>query len=122
MVTAVLSVSEDCTTSQSVSSNELIIDFLNCNTVGLETIIDNKNIVVFPNPANENFDIKITDFQGDTDLNIYDIYGKLLLRKEVFINQSEFVLPVDSRSFPAGTYFINLKNENTNNITRLIIK
>jgi len=122
LVTAVLSVSEDCTTSQSVSSNELIIDFLNCNTVGLETIIDNKNIVIFPNPASENFDIKITAFQGKTELNIYDIHGKLLLQKEVFISQTDFILPVDSRSFPAGTYFINLINNSTNNITRLIIK
>ena len=122
LVTAVLTVSEDCTTAQSVSSNEMIIDFLNCNTVGLETIIDNKNINVFPNPAGEKFDIQISDFQGETNLNIYDIYGRSLLQKEVFINQSNFILPINSRSFSAGTYFISLINNNTNNVTRVIIR
>jgi len=122
IITAVLSVTEECSTAQSVSSNEINIDFSNCNTVGLENIVDNENIKVFPNPASENFEIYMTDFYGEMNLNIYDLYGRLVFQKDVFINQNAFVIPVDSRSFSAGTYFVSLKNKESNNITRVIVR
>lgn len=121
-VTAVLSVSEECTTAQSLTSNEVNIDFSDCNTVGLETIIDNEDIAVFPNPAAEKFEIHIIDFYGKTNVNIYDVYGRSFFQKEIFINQNLFTMPVDSRSFAAGTYFIVIKNEKTNNISRVIVR
>ena len=121
-VTAVLSVTEDCTTASAVTSNEVNIDFSNCNIVGIETIADNENINIFPNPAAENFEIYFTDFYGEMNVNIYDLCGRLFFQKEIFINQSIFVLPVDSRLFPAGTYFISFKNERSNNVTRVIIR
>ncbi len=121
-VTAVLSVIEECTTAASITSNEINIDFSDCNAVGIETIIDNANIKVFPNPAAERFEISFTEFYGKMDVNIYDLYGRVFFQKEIFINQNSFSVPIDSQSFPAGTYFISLKNENTNNITRVIVR
>jgi len=122
IITAVLSVTEECSTAQSVSSNEINIDFSNCNTVGLENIVDNENIKVFPNPASENFEIYMTGFYGEMNLNIYDLFGRLVFQKEVFINQNAFVIPVNSDSFSAGTYFINMQNKESNNVTRIIVR
>ncbi len=120
-VTAVLSVTEECTTAQAVTSNEINIDFSNCNIVGIETIVDNKNIEVFPNPATENFDIRLTDFQGKMNVDIYDLYGSVFYKKEIFINQHIFSIPVNSNSFPPGIYFIAIKNEKSKNVSRIII-
>ncbi len=121
-VTAVLSVAEECTTAESTISNEINIDFSNCNIVGLETIVNNEKINVFPNPADEKFEIQITDFYGKISVNIYDIYGRSFFQKEIFINQNIFMLPVDIRSFAAGTYFIALQDEKTKNITRVVVR
>jgi len=121
-ITAVLSVTEECTTAQSITSNEVNINFSNCNVVGIETIVDNENISVFPNPAEEKFEIYLTDFYGEMNVNIYDLYGRSFFEKEIFINQGTFILPIDSRSFPAGIYFISIKNEKSNNISRVIVR
>ena len=121
-VTAVLSVTEECTTAPSITSDEINIDFSECNIVGVETIVDNKNISIFPNPAAEKFEINLTDFNGEMDINIYDLYGRSFFQKEIFINQNSFSVTVDCQSFPAGTYFIRLKGENTRNLTRVIVK
>ncbi len=121
-VTAVLSVTEECTTAQATTSNEVNIDFSNCNIVGTETIIDNENISVSPNPATENFEIALIGFYGKTNINIYDLYGRLYFQKEIFINQNSFTEPIDSRFLSVGTYFISIKNEKSTNVTRIIIK
>ena len=122
IVTAVLSVTEECTIEQSIISNEVNIDFSECNIVGVETIIGNQNINVFPNPVAEKFDIQLTDFYGEMNIGIYDLYGRLFYQKEMFIDQNLFVIPINSQSFPAGTYFISLKNKKINNITRVIVR
>ena len=97
-------------------------DFSSFNLQQTETILDNENIKVFPNPAAEKFEISLTDFYGKTDVVIYDLYGRVFFQKEVFINQNSFSVPINSQSFSAGTYFISLKNENVNNITRVIVR
>lgn len=101
------------------NDSEVVLPGLDIQT---EIILNSGNVDVFPNPASEKFEIHVTDFHGKTNINIYDVYGRLFFQKEIFINQNLFTMPVDSRSFPAGTYFISLKDEKTKNITRVIVR
>jgi len=100
------------------NNSGLISPVVNIQT---ESILDNEKITVTPNPATDNFEIYITDFYGKININFYDIFGRVFLQKEVFIDQNTFILPVKSQLFPAGTYFLSLKNENTSNVTKIIV-
>ena len=92
------------------------------SNIKITSISNNRNVSVSPNPATENFDISLTSFYGKTNINIYDLYGRLFFKKEIFINQNSFSEAIDSRSFPTGAYFISIKDGKTSNITRIIIE
>ena len=71
---------------------------------------------VFPNPAST--EIKVKSLENINELTITDIYGKEIYHSGILSSSPEIRIPVSD--FPAGIYFIKIKNGNRINIQKFI--
>lgn len=92
-------------------------------TVSLNEIISNDvAMLVYPNPANNISDIKIRSIiNAVASLIVTDITGQIILRKDVLIQNGEQTIGIDCSRFPSGIYLINLKGNQINASTKLLI-
>ena len=93
---------KQCTISTSVENNT----------------IENKELVIFPNPSNGNFEILFTGKQGDKNLYevyIYDMLGKLLYQEKT--SQGSLALS----ELGKGTYIVKVKSGNEMYHKKIII-
>jgi hypothetical protein len=67
---------------------------------------DVQKVFVFPNPANNVVNINLTDFKGKADVSLFDVNGRVVLRREV----STVSTQLDISALPAGVYIIRIKN------------
>ncbi|MBC7864177.1 MAG: PKD domain-containing protein [Bacteroidia bacterium] len=95
------------TMGNDTATSIVIVDTL--LTMGIQNV-KNEQVQIFPNPGdgiifirgntNENMDIEITGMNGN----------KIISRKDVKISTTE-VLTIDLSTYPAGIYYVQLKNE-----------
>ncbi|HMO40272.1 MAG TPA: T9SS type A sorting domain-containing protein [Saprospiraceae bacterium] len=71
----------------------------------IETAQVQGELIVFPNPTKGAFQLQTNDFQPESDVSIFDINGKLLLKRK--LNDGQF----DLTDYPAGTYYMNIVSE-----------
>ncbi len=81
--------------------------------INKNTVEDNSNIDVYPNPVSGVLNIKSND--NITELQVFSINGKVLLSK---FNSSQ----IDVSELASGMYFIKIENENGNVDTLRFIK
>lgn len=80
-----------------------------------------ENINLFPNPASQSITIQIRGNIVLSNVNIYDLSGKLLFRKSLSGNyQSNLNLDIDTLS--TGVYFLELNSETATAVKKLIVK
>jgi hypothetical protein len=80
-----------------------------------------ENIKLFPNPASQNITLQIRGNIVLSNVNIYDLSGKLLFRKSFSGNyQSNLNLDIDTLS--TGVYFVELNSETATAVKKLIVK
>lgn len=83
-------------------------------TTGINEVSENQKFVtVYPNPFNDAATLKIhPDFNGEKyTLLIFDIYGRIILKKE---NNIESEVVIKRRNMEQGTYFYQLLNKDIN--------
>jgi hypothetical protein len=85
---------------------------------GINEIIDNYNVSIYPNPANDYLMINTTTNEN-LNIEIYTITGQSVKSTECTNNASE--MRVDISQLPAGMYFIRIANDQ-NNITKKFVK
>lgn len=82
---------------------------------------NNSNISVYPNPTQNNFSVKYTSEHNDSAiLEITDIAGNTLLRKNIEIQFGENIFNIENR-FSAGTYFVTIRGTKTA-LTKIVVK
>jgi len=89
-------------------------EYLTSVTTGIEEVSKNQKFVtVYPNPFNDKATLKIhPDSNGEKyTLLIFDIYGRIILKKE---NNIEGEVVIDGRNMEQGTYFYQLSNKDIN--------
>lgn len=62
-------------------------------------------LIVFPNPTKGIFQLQTNDFPPESDVSVFDMNGKLLLKQK--LNDGQF----DLTDYPAGTYYMNIVSE-----------
>ncbi|MCF6294231.1 MAG: T9SS type A sorting domain-containing protein [Flavobacteriaceae bacterium] len=79
-----------------------------------------QNIIMFPNPANNLFNIQITDGNEDLDYTIINILGQVV--KKGALNNG--VNTITTANFNSGLYFVKVQDIATNKsvVNKLIIK
>ncbi len=79
-----------------------------------------EGVVLYPNPADQYFDITISGAKL-TKIEIFDINARKLQVYELENNESVF--RVNTNVFGSGVYFVNILDSNSNvYIKRIIIK
>ena len=67
------------------------------------------SILIFPNPASESTNITfIAKERGNFELSIFDAIGRELMRKSFEGNVGENIFKLNTETFSAGKYFVNI--------------
>jgi len=84
-------------------------------------IVNNLDINIYPNPANEYFFINFTNLESKTfHISIYDIVGKLV--KEIYSKHQGSELKINICDIPKGVCFLTIKYDHKSIIKKLIIQ
>jgi PKD repeat protein len=76
--------------------------------VGIEGIVNNDMISVYPNPSNGEFNISVNNPKSDLEINIVNLIGETVTSVEV--NNIKSVYNVDMSNFSNGVYFVQVSN------------
>jgi hypothetical protein len=77
--------------------------------------LNDESISIYPNPVTDGFQIK--GIEGIADIRLTDLYGRLLLQKQVRTNEN-----VSISTLPTGMYIINISNNGVNYQKKVIKK
>jgi hypothetical protein len=86
-----------------------------------EVVASNLNIAVYPNPTQNNVNIKLKDFSGITSLQLVDLSGRMLINKTININRQTLVKNLDVSDLPRGIYIISVSQSGQTFTKRLIL-
>lgn len=86
--------------------SEPLRDEEECLTSSSSEVIDDFNLVVFPNPFDQEVSIESNEFLPGATIDIFDAYGKLIDR----VPQIESKTTVNTNDWASGFYYIILKN------------
>jgi hypothetical protein len=80
-------------------------------------------IEIYPNPTNDFVNIKIENWDSGTlKLEIFDMMGRLVLSKELFVNNGTTNDRIDISKFNPGVYHIRFSDKNTTINLKIIKK
>ncbi len=86
-------------------------------TIGIhETIDENNNVLVFPNPSTDFVDIKLQNNTKPSVLKIYNTQGREIYSTTIFSNEKR----IDVHSWPSGMYFLQFKSDGIPTYTKFI--
>lgn len=100
--------------------NNLFIDNVNISDISQLNINKfslNQELRAYPNPAKEHLNIEIKDALLDGEIQLLDIYGKLISTISV---QNSAHIQIDLSKYSAGSYFINYIPKNNSSWYKLI--
>lgn len=112
--------SSGCSNEANITAN---FTFENCS-YGLEENFNDNRMKVYPNPSgNGMFNVMINELKGETELEVYNTYGKLIYSSaHKLISGTTFKEVLDLQNAPNGVYFLKLMNNEAIIITKLIIQ
>jgi hypothetical protein len=79
---------------------------------------DNIEVTVFPNPATDFIRVSIAADNVDANINIYNVAGKLV--KTLSTNSQ--LTNISVSELPKGLYFVNIQNDKTNLVNKIIVQ
>lgn len=74
---------------------------------------------IYPNPCHETLNINTTDMSGNAELLIYDLSGKTVVAQKCTLGEN---ITIDLSSLKANTYFVTLKNNDSTQTQKLVVK
>jgi hypothetical protein len=87
--------------------NETVYDIrsVNCSS-------EHASIVAYPNPAQNNLTVEVStsSFIGETVLSVTDVSGKLIIQKEINLEEGQTMIPLNTTDLSTGSYIISLNN------------
>ena len=96
---------------------------LNFQTLTL-TSIDKQpiNIMMYPNPANNETKLIISGVQGDTKIVLSDVQGRILNTINTKAINGVVEQTIDVNNLTKGVYYVRIQNSNLNRTNKLIVK
>jgi hypothetical protein len=87
--------------------------------LGIENVVMNDNIMIYPNPSDGSFAIDFpNDFNQTATISVSSIEGKALYKTEIYKNHNEFFL----QALTSGSYIIKIQVGNITYNKKLIIQ
>ena len=76
---------------------------------------------MYPNPFSDIVNLEVTGLDSQQfELTVFNTAMMLLIKQHININSDQFYYQLNLHNLPAGVYFINLKNEYTNIIQKIV--
>jgi len=101
-----------------IVSNGGIVNTI-CSHIGINEITRQENIIsVFPNPAKNDFTIKINNSKKNSEIVIYNMFGKEVMSSKFSGNRVE----ITNANLENGIYLLKLLNEDKYYVEKLIIQ
>lgn len=85
---------------------------------GLTEMQNNDQTIIFPNPANDEFYVRLNTINDNLNLEVYNITGLLVLKQMITEENSKISLV----NLPSGIYFIKIKDGDKIIRTEKIVK
>ncbi len=99
-----------------------IWDFAIASPNGIAQNNFTNSISVFPNPATENFNVKINSSKTENaELTIYDLQGKEIETRKVNLDYGENNFPVNCAAFSRGIYLVEIVSENKKYTEKIVV-
>ncbi|MFT5646183.1 MAG: hypothetical protein ACI976_000861, partial [Aureispira sp.] len=86
---------------------------------------DNSTIQIYPVPTKDHLTIDFSNWKHQNTtavLKIVDVHGRVLLMKEIAMQQNHLIRINEVSNFSPGTYFVMIGQEETFQVVRKIIK
>ncbi len=81
-----------------------------------------KNLNIYPNPANERFQIEYySNTSGNIDIEIYDVLGNLVYKIVPSMNYGRNIIEVNAKMISNGIYNVKLNNQGKFAVKQLVI-
>lgn len=77
----------------------------------------NNDLLIYPNPSN-GFLYLSREIESKSGIKVYSLDGKIVYQKVLFPNESS----INLKHLPNGVYFLELKSDNVNQITKVILQ
>lgn len=91
--------------------------------VGVEELISLKNVILYPNPTDNELNIKFTlDASQKVKLIVRDLTGKLLQQNNINGALGENVVLIDTKQLSSGVYFMEIETNGLKEIKQFLIK
>ncbi|MGO3182770.1 MAG: T9SS type A sorting domain-containing protein [Aequorivita sp.] len=104
----------DFYTFSGMESEFVVTRFLNDGTAGTEDF-QNVEFRLYPNPANEQITVELSDASSTYQLEIFDVLGKKVYTSEIQKSGN-----IDVSALAQGTYLLKLNSENKTNVVRFV--
>jgi hypothetical protein len=101
-------------------SNSLQINIITCT--GVETISDDFDILIYPNPANSIVNLKANGFNETIGLKIYNSLGIVVYVEEKISLTNNSLVKFDLNELTSGIYFMVLEGENIRKTEKIRIQ
>ena len=102
--------------------NKCYVDDINIQaTTGVEELINDEQIQLYPNPSAGNVTVKLnTDLAVPASIQILDISGRVIIDKTVQLSQNPVNINNENTLIP-GTYFVNITAGNKKWVKKLVV-
>lgn len=104
---------------QSVTEEGVILDNFYVDGTLSTSEFELNNVVIYPNPSNNIFNIKLNQQNDKFNYVVSDLSGKVILKRN---NITETQHKIDMTSYSAGIYFLNINTQNGSVTKKLILK
>jgi hypothetical protein len=109
-----------------VFTNVMVNDSTFCmalNPKGIEDILSENAVSVFPNPSSGNFTVEINSLKGNSiRIEVYDVLGQMVMEKKEENVPGNFHESLDLSVMPDGIYFVAVKVDDRIVVVKKIIK
>jgi len=116
---------------ESDGGNNIYIDDINIYSgapsdaivVGLDEELQLQNAVVFPNPAEDEVNLRFSAATGQTvKVSVTDLLGNVVSHHTIQANQGDNLVLISTESFTAGMYLIRLAESNASQTLQFVVK
>lgn len=87
-----------------------------------DVIADINNLYVYPNPNNGNFTIELNGFNGDAEVKVYDVQGRLIYNENFYAESEKDFTHAIHLEDHKGIFFIKISDAKQQGVTSVLIE
>jgi hypothetical protein len=127
VVRCILTVSPDCGTAFSDTSNSITISVAGSKEAPVTTIVNDvdgkESIKLYPNPAHDHINVEARNLEnGKMQVSLFDQMGRVVFNKQVEVSNNELNEQLEMQSLPSGIYIVSLTDSNGKNMIMKCVK